>query len=204
VIDVAEVHAQHERVVLVEVLAAHQRLQREAARRARQVGREGRRLDTRLLQHPLRPPGLVGPLLDQLLPVADEGAQPDDVGRSHEAVAQEPVLDELSQPAGVAHAGPAAGQRPDVVDVDQQDVDALQSFERVPDRSPVDPGRLHRHLGDPLGGEPVAELAQRGARGAELAHLLPAVLPARASHACQHGVRAHVQRRARLYDHALH
>jgi hypothetical protein len=63
------------------------------------------------------------------------------------------VLEQLGDPLAVLDVGLAAGDLLDVRRVDQPDREAV--LEDVEDRLPVDPGRLHGHVGDRLGRQPV-------------------------------------------------
>ena len=57
------------------------------------------------------------------------------------------MAQQLGQPLGVADVALAPRHHLDVRGVDQQQREAL--LEQVPDRLPVDPGALHRHVGRP-------------------------------------------------------
>jgi hypothetical protein len=73
------------------------------------------------------------------------------------------VLEELGDPGDVLDVGLAAGHLRDVLGVDQQDVEA--ALQEVPDRPPVDTGRLHGDVGDAFGGQPIGQGEQvRGVR----------------------------------------
>ncbi len=50
---------------------------------------------------------------------------------------------------------------------------ALLVFEQIEDRTPVDPGRFHRDLGDAVASQPIVEGQQIGGHRAEGAHLPP-------------------------------
>src|SRR5207244_4101692 len=72
-------------------------------------------------------------------------------------------------PLGILDVGLAAGHLPDVLGVDQQQF--KDPLEQVPDRLPVDPGRLHGDVGHPFVGQPVRQLQQGVGLGPEGAYL---------------------------------
>ena len=94
-------------------------------------------------------------LLDLGLAIAGEVPErPDRLGR-HEARAQEPGLGELGEPRRVGDVGLSAGDLLDVAGVHEQQLEVV--LEHRPHRLPEDAGGLHRDLGDPVGGQPVAQ-----------------------------------------------
>jgi hypothetical protein len=229
VIDVVEQHAQQQRVVLTEpalqrqpqvgdlhphpglgevgehrwvAFAGDQRLEHRAGGLAHHIRGDRVQLDPGVLQHPLQPLDLPGALLGQLLGVSGQVPQPGHHRAGHKAAAQQPALQQLSQPGGVGDVGLAPGQVLHVPRIAQQQLIAGLGLEHVPDRLPVRAGRLHRHLADPLGDQPGAQLAQRGGEGAVLAHLLlaPGAVLRRAAHHRHHGVLVHVQPRAPIHQ----
>src|SRR5581483_2379891 len=72
-------------------------------------------------------------------------------------------------------------------------------------RTPIDPGRFHRHLRHTLGGQPRPQLAQRRRPGSELPHLLhpPPATRADLADAGHHRVLVHIERRAAIDDHSM-
>lgn len=80
-----------------------------------------------------------------------------DLRRGDERPPQQAALEQLGQPFGILDVGLATGQVPEVGRVDQQQLEP-GSFEDVPYRAPIDAGGLHRHLGDALANQPVAQL----------------------------------------------
>jgi len=124
---------------------------------------------------------------------------PDRLGR-HEARPEQPRLEQLAQPGRVRDIGLAAGDLLDVAGVDQQQLEVV--LEHRPDRLPIDAGRLHRHLPDPMRLEPVAQRQQPAHRRLELHHLLLArAALAGDAHAGGHLRLVHIQRRRALDDH---
>src|SRR5581483_11610162 len=99
--------------------------------------------------------------------------------------------------------GLAAREVLHVVRVAQQQLDVVEIDEHMPHRTPIDPGRFHRHLRHTLGGQPRPQLAQRRRPGSELPDLLhpsPATCT-RLANARHHRVLVHIERRATINDH---
>ena len=128
------------------------------ARGAEDVGGDAGQLDVGPLQHLLDAVGHRRLLGDELGPLPRQVAQLADRLRRHEAPGQEPVGQQLGDPLGVLDVGLAPRDLPHVAGVDQRQVEP--PLQQVPDRLPVDAGRLHRGVGDPLGGEPVGQLQE--------------------------------------------
>src|SRR5215469_12176128 len=86
------------------------------------------------------------------------------------AAAQEPVLEQLCQPRTVGHVGLAPRDLFELGGVDQEQLEVV--LQHVVDRFPVDPGRIHCHVGHPLLAQPVAQCQQFTGGGGESADLL--------------------------------
>jgi hypothetical protein len=114
--------------------------------------------------------GLALALLDLGFAVAGQLAQGADRLRRHEARPQKTRLGELAEPGGVCDVGLAPRHLLDVAGVDEDAFELV--LEDRPDWLPVDAGRLHRDLGDAVGGEPVAQGQQPRHRGRELGKVL--------------------------------
>jgi hypothetical protein len=128
------------------------------------------KLDVGVLQHLLEAVGDRGAVADQLGPLPGQVAQFADRPRRDEAGRQQAVLQKLGYPLGVLDVGLPPRHLLDVPGIDQQQLEA--AFQEVIDRLPIDPGRFHRHMGHPLGGQPVGQVQQLGRRGAEASHVL--------------------------------
>jgi hypothetical protein len=152
------------------------------------------------LEHLLQPLDRACPLLGLAAAQPGQVAQTPDLGRRHEARADEPELEQLAQPARVDHVALAPGHVVQVLGVDQP---ALEPpLEHREHGLPVDTGCLHPDQGDAEALQPVAQLLELGDRGAEGVCLLraPTAALARARHA--HGgndaVAVHIKTRAAL------
>ena len=107
-----------------------------------------------------------GGIVDQPLAMAQVGAQTHDAVAGTEAPAQQPVLVELLQPLRIVHIRLAAGDVLDVARVDQQHLEPAR-FENLEDRNPVHAGRLHGDRRDADRREPIRQLVEIAAEGAE-------------------------------------
>jgi len=123
VIDVVEVHPQHQRVVLIEAalqreaeltdlgahpgeghlrhhrgvaLAGHERVEHPPRCFAEHVRHDRVELDPGVLEQLRDSLGLAGPVLQQLRSIAGEVPQTGDLGGRHEAAAQQPALQQLA------------------------------------------------------------------------------------------------------------
>ena len=186
--------------------AGDQGLEHGPARDAQDVGGDRVQLDASVLQGLLDPLALGAMGLDEPLAVADKVPQLPDLRRGHEAAAQQATLQQLTQPGGIADVGLAAGQDLDVAGIDQQQLQpALR--QHIPTGLPVLPRRLHHHLGDALGLQPVRQGLQAGGErrvGADLLAATPATptdtSSIRDADAGHHLVLADIQRRGPFHD----
>jgi hypothetical protein len=163
-------------------------------------------LDTSVLQGLLDPLALGAMGLDEPLAVADKIPQLPDRRRGHEAAAQQPTLQQLTQPGRIADVGLAAGQDLDVAGIDQQQLQPAL-LQHIPTGLPVLPRRLHHHLGDALGLQPVGQRLQARGERRVGADLLAASSPTptraarvRDADAGHHLVLADIQRRGPFHD----
>ena len=163
--------SQHRRVTL----AGDQRFDHRPAGHAESIGGHRVQLDPAVLADLTQPLVLPGAFLDQLASVAGQLADRGDLGRWNEAAAQQPDLAQLREPYRVGGVGLAAGYVLHVIGVAPQHLHPVDLGQRVEDRPPVDPGRLHRHLRDPLVDEPAGHLPQRTVEGPVAADRLPAL-----------------------------
>jgi hypothetical protein len=228
-VDVLEVHAQQEVVVLSEaplerepqvgnlgphpatcvvgqhrrvLLSGEQPVEHVAGRLTEDVGHHGVQLDPRVLQELLDALGLLGAVGDQFLAIPGEVAEVGDRGRRHEASPQQPALGELGQPGRVRHVRLAAGNALDVVRVDELQLEGGHLLEHVPDGAPVDAGRLHHHHAHLLADQPVAELPQVAGVAPELPdRLLSAALGSRHADRSHDGVLVDVEPRDPIHHH---
>src|SRR5262249_30589289 len=125
----------------------------------------------------------------------------DRLGR-HEAGSQQPVLEQLAQPLRIGNIGLAPGHVLDVAGVAEKKLEVV--LEQVPDRLPVDTGRLHRHVRHAETLQPIAQCEQIGGhrRGA-LDQFPPAPPPPRAHHRPRHPPPLHLEPATALIT-ALH
>jgi hypothetical protein len=93
-------------------------------------------------------------------------AQSHDAVAGTEAPAQQPVLVQLLQPLRIVHIRLAAGDVLDVAGVDQQHLEPAR-VENLKDRNPLHAGRLHRDRRDAHRREPIRQLVEIAAEGAE-------------------------------------
>ena len=107
-----------------------------------------------------------GGIVDQPLAMAQVRAQTHDAVAGTEAPAQQPVLVELLQPLRIVHIRLPTGDVLDVARVDQQHLEPAR-FENLKDRNPVHAGRLHRDRRDAHRREPIRQLVEIAAEGAE-------------------------------------
>ena len=87
---------------------------------------------------------------NELLAGAQQAAQFLRLGIRHKAAADQPVGHQIGQPGGVVDIGLAPR---DVLDMPgiRQHQGQIAVAQNMPDRLPVDAGRLHRHVRAPLG-----------------------------------------------------
>ena len=127
-------------------------------------------LEVGVLQRFLDALHMAGLLAHELLAGAQQGAQL--LGRRlrHEARADQAVRQQVGQPDRIGDIGLAAGHVLDVGGVGQ-DQREVAIGEDMPDRLPVDTGRLHRDMGAAALCQPGGQRQQPGGCGVETAHL---------------------------------
>jgi len=126
-------------------------------------------LDVHLHERLLHVLNVRGGIVDQPLAMAQVRAQTYDAVAGPEAPAKQPVLVELLQPLGIVHIRLSAGHVLDVAGVDEQHLEPA-GFENLKDRNPVHAGRLHGDRRDAHRREPLRQLVEITAEGAEGAH----------------------------------
>jgi hypothetical protein len=94
-------------------------------------------------------------LPDERLAGPGEIAQVLDAGRRDEAAADQPVGEQVGDPHGIVHVGLATRHVADVLGVLEHELEI--GFQRVPDRLPAHPGRLHGDVGAAVAPEPVGQ-----------------------------------------------
>jgi hypothetical protein len=107
-----------------------------------------------------------GRIVHEPFAMAQVRAQTYDAVTGTEAPAQQPMLVQLLQPLGIVDIRLPTGDVLDVARVDQQHLEPAR-FENLKDRNPVDAGRLHRDRCDAHCREPIRELMEIAAEGAE-------------------------------------
>jgi len=129
---------------------------------------------------------------DQLLAGAQQGAQGLGGRVGHEAGAHQTMRQQIGQPSRIRHVGLAAGHVPHMRGVGQHQ-DEVAVGQDVPDRLPVDAGRLHGDMRAAALGQPGGERQQSGRGGREGLHLDGDVAPGGKPRAGHHRVFVHVQ-----------
>ena len=156
------------------------------------LGGDRGQLDPGVLEHLFQPGDLGGPDVDLGLAVARQLPQLADRRRRHEAGPHHAVRGHVGQPLGIGHVRLAARDVLDVMRVAQPQLEA--AFERVVDRLPVHPGRLHRGQADLALRQPAGHRGQPAGRGAEPRLLgLHAAARSRPAHAHRDLVPVHIQ-----------
>jgi hypothetical protein len=118
-------------------------------------------LDPGVLQHAARPLHLRGPRLHDPGPVPDHVPGGLDVRRRDETAGQQPALQQVHQPLSVREACLAAWDVLDMPGVAHQHPGEIPVLgQSMINRHAVDPGGLHRHMGDPQRGQPPGRLPQ--------------------------------------------
>ena len=185
-------------------LTGDERAQHGPARHAHDVRRDRVQLDARVLESLLDALALLGVGLHEALAVAGQIPQLADHPGRHEAPSQQAVLEQLRDPLGVEDIALATREDLEMMRVDEFLLER-PFLEHVPDRLPVRPGCLHRHLGDARGGEPVRHHLQVPDKGPEATCVLMAPTPAghRSPHARHDLVFADVDPSA-TFQHHVH
>jgi hypothetical protein len=118
-------------------------------------------LDAGVLEHVAGPLDFRGPGLHDLGAVPDNVAGGLDLRGRDEAAPQQPALQQAHQPLSVGKIGFAARNVLDVPGVAHQHLREFPVLgQRVADGHAVDPGGLHRHMGDSQRGKPPGRLAE--------------------------------------------
>jgi hypothetical protein len=118
-------------------------------------------LDPGVLEHVAQPGDLADPLLRQLGPVPEHVPGGLDLGRRDEAPLQQAALQQLGKPLRVGQVRLAARHVLDMPGVAHQHLLELSVLDqRVINRHGIDPGGLHRHMGDSQRDQPPGRLGQ--------------------------------------------
>ena len=168
------------------VLARRQGLEHRPPALAEQVGEDPVELDVRVLERLLQPQHVARPLAHELLAGAQERAQLRRRAVRDEAGPDQAVRQQLGQPGRVAHVRLAAR---DVLDLGRVGQDQREPAlgQDVPDRPPVDAGRLHRDVGAAVLRQPRGQLEQARGRGGEGADLAGDLAAGGEAHGGDHG-----------------
>jgi hypothetical protein len=125
-------------------------------------------LDPGVLQHVAQPGDLADPLLGHLGAVAEHVPGRLDIRRGDEAAGQQAAFQQVRQPLGIGEIRLAARHVLDMPGVAHQDLLQIAVLnQRVVDRHGIDPGRLHRHMGDPERAHPAGRLREHAVEGLE-------------------------------------
>ena len=146
-------------------LARHDRLQDAPAAKAQNVGNDRGQLDVGLLQRRLNPLGVTDDLARQLAPRAGQVARVLDRLRRHETGADQPVGEKVGDPGRIVGVALAARHVANVRGVGENQAEVVA--QHVPDRLPIDAGRLHRHMRDLGLGQPRRQRQKALRRGRE-------------------------------------
>ena len=133
------------------------------------VADHARQEEVHLDQRFLHPLDVGAGVLDERVPMAQQGAEGEDRGDGPEAAAQEAHAVEFAQPLTVLDIALAARHVLDVARVDEQDLEPAR-LEDVVDRDPVDAGGFHGDTGDATGTEPVGQALEVRREGPERLH----------------------------------
>jgi hypothetical protein len=231
VVEVVQVQAAHQRVVVAEAafqghgqvrdlgphlppgqlgqdraaaLAVDEGLDHRPAGLGGDRGRHRVDLDPGILQHVAQPGDLADPLLGHLGAIAEHIPGGLDVRRGDEAAGQQPALQQVHQPVRVGVVRFAARHVLDVPGVADQHLGEVSVLEQgVVDRHGIDPGRLHRHVGDAQRGQPPGRLREHPVKRLERPlDGLPSVRPVTGQpDRDRDHVLAHVDRGAPLIQH---
>jgi len=118
-------------------------------------------LDPGVLEHVAEPLNLRGPRLHDLGAVPEHIPGGLDLRGRDETAPQQPALQQVRQPLGVSQIGFAARHVLDMPGVAHQHLrEAAVLDQRMIDRHGIDPGRLHRHMGNPQRRQPPGRLGQ--------------------------------------------
>ena len=181
------------------LFAANDRLDHRASAHPHHVADDAGQLQVGILEHLLDAQRVLGDFADQLLPRARQIAEFVDRRGRHKAAANQPVGQQVGNPHGIVHVGLATRHAADVQRVRQDELEL--PVQHVPDRLPVDAGRLHRDMRAPVRREPVRQRQQIAGRRAERAHLLLDRRPGRDACAGDDGLLMHVESgTARIQD----
>ena len=123
----------------------------------------GIELDIGVLQGLLEPLDVAGPFAHDLLAGTQQTAHLLGLGVRHEAASDQSVGQKIGQPCRVVHVGLAARHVLHMRRVGQQQRE-IAIAEDVPDRLPVNSGRLHDDMGAALRGQPFRQFEQRPGR----------------------------------------
>ena len=155
-------------------------------------------LDVGVLQGLLDALRVLRHLAHELLPGTCQVAELLHGRRRYEATSDEAVGQQIGDPHRVVHVGLATGYVPDVSGVGKDQLE--RTLEDVPDRLPVDAGRLHSRMCASVRGEPVAQREEPLCRRVERLHVLLDLTADDGPRARDHRLLVHVQARTSLVD----
>jgi hypothetical protein len=137
---------------------------------AHDIGDDRIELDVGILQCLLKALDMAAPFAHELLAGTQQSAQLLRRGIRHKAAADQPMRHQIGQPGGIVDIGLASRDVLNVPGIGQYQ-GKIAVAQNVPNRLPVDPGCLHRHVRDPLAGQPFRQSQEVPCRRLERPHL---------------------------------
>lgn len=148
--------------------------------------------DVGILQGLLEAQRVAGPFPHQLLARPHKIAQLLRLAVGHEARPDQSVRLQISQPLRIADVALAARHVLDVCRIGQHQL-KLPGAQDMPDRLPIDAGRLHHHVPNAMAVQPVRKRQQIPRHGLERSNFTFDLAPLHQTHAGHHRVLVNIQ-----------